>query len=342
MRTVLVTGGAGFIGGHLVRQLIDAQTYRVVVVDKLTYAGNLRSLESVWDSPRFSFLHSDICDGPRMLDLLMQHHCDAVINLAAETHVDRSIDSPAPFVQSNVVGTYELLEATRSYLATLSDLQVDRFRFLQVSTDEVYGSLGKDGVFTESTSYSPNSPYSASKAAADHFVRAYHQTYGLPTITTHGCNNYGPFQFPEKLIPLMIQRAVRGEPLPVYGNGKNVREWIHVEDHCIALRLILETGRVGQTYNVGSSTEKTNLEMVRAICDCVDRWTGRSHSSFDQIQWVADRPGHDFRYAIDATKLKHELGWTPQIDFDNGIDQTVKWYLDHPDWTESKTTPQQA
>ncbi|MGB7328210.1 MAG: dTDP-glucose 4,6-dehydratase [Rubripirellula sp.] len=335
MRTILITGGAGFIGSNLVRQLIRTEQYRVINVDKLTYAGNLFSLRDLESSPNYTFVQGDIGDGMLMLDLLHRYEVDGVMNLAAESHVDRSIGSPGDFVQTNVVGTYELLEATREYWQSLPEEKSANFRFIHISTDEVFGSLGDEGAFTESTPYSPNSPYSASKASSDHLVRAYHETFALPTITTHCSNNYGPYQFPEKLIPLIISKAAEGKPLPVYGTGLNVRDWLHVEDHCTALRLIFESGRVGTTYNIGGGTEKSNLDVVHGICDTVDRLTSSGKKSSDQIEFVRDRPGHDFRYAIDSSKLSNELGWHPSVSFAEGIESTVKWYLSNQEWVES-------
>jgi dTDP-glucose 4,6-dehydratase len=335
MRSVLVTGGAGFIGSNLVRHLIGTGRYRVINFDKLTYAGNLESLRDIESSPNYTFVQGDLRDGMTLLDLLHRHQCDGVFNLAAESHVDRSIGSPGDFVQTNVVGTFELLEAAREYWQALDEQKSDRFRFVHVSTDEVFGSLEDDGLFTESTPFAPNSPYSASKASSDHFVRAYHRTFALPTITTHCSNNYGPFQFPEKLIPLMISKTVTGKPLPVYGSGLNVRDWLHVKDHCAALTLIMESGRIGDTYNIGGAAERSNLDVVHKICETVDRLTGSGRSSSELIEFVRDRPGHDFRYAIDASKLSRELGWKPSITFDQGIESTVQWYLENEGWVES-------
>ena len=334
MKKILVTGGAGFIGSNLVRHLVNAN-YQVINVDKLTYAGNLDSLRDLDDNPKHVFIQGDICDGMLMLELLHHYQCDAIINLAAESHVDRSIGSPGTFVQTNVVGTFELLEAAREYWHALGEEKAQFFRFLHVSTDEVFGSLDTTGKFSETTPYSPNSPYSASKASSDHLVRSYHQTFALPTITTHCSNNYGPYQFPEKLIPLMTLNAVERKQLPVYGTGLNVRDWLHVEDHCAALRLILESGRIGDTYNIGGDAERSNIDVVNAICEAVDRLTNPESPSSDLIEYVRDRPGHDFRYAIDASKLSTELGWRPSVTFQQGIDQTVQWYLDNRDWVES-------
>jgi dTDP-glucose 4,6-dehydratase len=336
MRTILVTGGAGFIGSCLVRQLIARQETHVVNVDKLTYAGNLDSLGPVLDDPLHTFVQGDVCDGNAVAELLDKHRPDGIIHLAAESHVDRSIDGAREFVRTNVMGSYELLEAARHYWRGLSDADRKAFRFLHVSTDEVYGSLGPTGAFTETTPYAPNSPYSASKAASDHFVRAYHHTYGLPVLTTNCSNNYGPCQFPEKLIPLMILNALEGKPLPIYGDGRNVRDWLYVEDHCRAIRTVLEGGRPGEVYNIGGNCERTNLEIVDAICSTVDALCpDRLHGPCaNLITFVPDRPGHDRRYAIDASKIRGELGWRPQEDFESGLDKTVRWYLSSKRWVE--------
>jgi dTDP-glucose 4,6-dehydratase len=333
MTTWLVTGGAGFIGGNFVLEAV-ASGIRVVNLDALTYAGNRDTLASLDGDPRHVFVHGDIGDRALVARLLAEHRPQAIVNFAAESHVDRSIDGPAAFVQTNVVGTLALLEAARDYWKSLEGAGKDAFRFLHVSTDEVYGSLGDTGRFTEETPYAPNSPYSASKAASDHLVRAFHHTYGLPVLTTNCSNNYGPYQFPEKLIPLVIARALAGEPLPVYGDGRNVRDWLYVGDHCAAIRAVLERGRLGETYNVGGDAEKQNIEVVRTICALLDhrrpRPDGRPRA--DQVTYVADRPGHDRRYAIDASKLKSELGWAPAHSFEQGIADTVDWYLGHQDW----------
>ena len=335
MPTWLVTGGAGFIGGNFVLRAV-ASGVKVVNLDALTYAGNLDTLASVQDNPLHVFVEGDIGDRALVARLLAEHRPDAVVNFAAESHVDRSIDGPAAFVQTNVVGTLGLLESVRDHWKELEGEARERFRFLHVSTDEVYGSLGDTGKFTESTPYAPNSPYSASKAASDHLVRAFHHTYGLPVLTTNCSNNYGPYHFPEKLIPLIIARALAGEPLPVYGDGKNVRDWLFVGDHCRALRTVLEKGRVGETYNVGGNAEMQNIEVVHAICALLDerapRADGRPRSS--QITFVADRPGHDRRYAIDASKLRDELGWEPEYTFEQGIAETVDWYLANQAWVK--------
>jgi dTDP-glucose 4,6-dehydratase len=333
--TILVTGGAGFIGGNFVLRLVGSGT-RVVNLDALTYAGNLSTLSSVMDHPEHTFVRGSIGDRELVEGLLAEHRPWSIINFAAETHVDRSIDSPRDFVKTNVTDTLELLEAARAYFGALSGEERERFCFLHVSTDEVYGSLGEEGLFTEETPYAPNSPYSASKAASDHLVRAYHHTYGLPTLLTNCSNNYGPYQFPEKLIPLVIYRAARGESLPVYGDGGNVRDWLYVEDHCRAIETVLERGTPGEVYNVGASGERTNLEVVETICGILDELVPDSphRPHRDLITFVPDRPGHDRRYAMDATKLRAELGWEPQETFESGIEKTVRWYLDNRQWTE--------
>ncbi len=333
MPTWLVTGGAGFIGGNFVLEAVR-QGIRVVNLDALTYAGNLDTLQSIQGDPNHVFVHGDIGDAGLVEGLLRQHRPDAVINFAAESHVDRSIDGPAAFVQTNVVGTLSLLEKTRDYWKSLDDAARAAFRFLHVSTDEVYGTLGETGKFTELTPFAPNSPYSASKAASDHLVRAFHHTYGLPVLTTNCSNNYGPYQFPEKLIPLVIAKALAGEALPVYGDGRNVRDWLFVADHCAAIRRVLEAGRVGETYNVGGDAERENLVVVKTICKLLDERhplaDGRARESL--IKFVADRPGHDRRYAIDASKLHTELGWAPTVTFEQGMAQTVEWYLQNQPW----------
>ena len=333
MKTWLVTGGAGFIGGNFVLDAV-ARGERAVNLDALTYAGNRDTLASLDGEERHVFVQGDIGDRALVASLLEAHRPDAIINFAAESHVDRSIDGPAAFVQTNVVGTLSLLEAARDYWRALPAGAKEAFRFLHVSTDEVYGSLGESGKFTEDTPYAPNSPYSASKAASDHLVRAFHHTYGLPVLTTNCSNNYGPYQFPEKLIPLVIARALAGEPLPVYGDGRNVRDWLYVTDHCSAIRAVLDGGRVGETYNVGGDAEMQNIDVVTTICALLDarrpREDGQPRAS--QVTYVADRPGHDRRYAIDASKLKRELGWQPAHSFEQGIADTVDWYLAHQDW----------
>jgi dTDP-glucose 4,6-dehydratase len=333
--TWLVTGGAGFIGGNFVLEAI-ASGRRIINLDALTYAGNLDTLSSVADSSLHRFVHGDIGDAALVRQLLQEHQPSAIINFAAESHVDRSIDGPAAFVQTNVVGTLSLLEAARDYWRGLSETVKPAFRFLHVSTDEVYGSLGDTGYFTEETPFAPNSPYSASKAASDHLVRAFHHTYGLPVLTTNCSNNYGPYQFPEKLIPLMIQKLVSDQPLPVYGDGKNVRDWLYVADHCSAIRAVLQGGRIGETYNVGGDAERQNIQVVHTLCDLIDarRPRGDGQSRRSQITYVKDRPGHDKRYAIDASKLKRELGWKPAVSFEQGIERTVDWYLGNNDWVQ--------
>jgi dTDP-glucose 4,6-dehydratase len=340
MQPIFITGGAGFIGSALVRQWMAEETAPVVNVDKLTYAGNLDSLAGALDHPRHTFIRADITDAARMLALLEEHRPRAILHLAAESHVDRSIDGPAEFVQTNVVGTFRLLDAAKTYWSQLPDAERDAFRFLHVSTDEVYGSLGSTGYFTEETPYAPNSPYAASKAGSDHFVRAYHHTYGLPVLITNCSNNYGPYQFPEKLIPLMIRNAIEGKPLPVYGDGQNVRDWLFVDDHCRALRVVLERARPGEVYNVGGNSERANLSVVETICDLVDRLRpGLKHSPCHSlITFVKDRPGHDRRYAIDSSKIQRELGWKPQHNFETGIAATVRWYLENPAWIERVTS----
>ncbi|MDE2246733.1 MAG: dTDP-glucose 4,6-dehydratase [Xanthomonadaceae bacterium] len=333
MKTLLVTGGAGFIGGNFVLEAI-ARGERVINLDKLTYAGNPDTLAAVRGNANHVFVQGDIGDRALGARLLAEHAVDAVVNFAAESHVDRSIDGPAAFIETNVVGTLALLEAARDYWKALPLERQDGFRFLHVSTDEVYGSLGPVGRFSEATPYAPNSPYSASKAASDHLVRAFHHTYGLPVLTTNCSNNYGPYQFPEKLIPLTIQKALHGEPLPVYGDGRNVRDWLYVGDHCAAIRRVLGAGRAGETYNVGGDAERENLQVVRTICALLDARRpladGRPRESL--ITFVKDRPGHDRRYAIDAGKLRRELGWAPAVGFEEGIARTVDWYLDHQPW----------
>jgi dTDP-glucose 4,6-dehydratase len=335
MQTWLVTGGAGFIGGNFVLDAVS-RGIRVVNLDALTYAGNRDTLRSLEGHPQHVFAHGDIGDRELVASLLATHKPDAVINFAAESHVDRSIDGPAAFVQTNVVGTLALLEAARDYWRGLSGAMKETFRFLHVSTDEVYGSLGDSGRFTEETPYAPNSPYSASKAASDHLVRAFHHTYGFPVLTTNCSNNYGPYQFPEKLVPLIIARALAGEPLPIYGDGRNVRDWLYVSDHCSAIQAVLAGGRVGETYNVGGDAEMQNIDVVHAICVLLDARRPRTDGKprADQITYVADRPGHDRRYAIDASKLKRELGWQPAHSFEQGIADTVDWYLAHQDWVQ--------
>lgn len=333
MQPILVTGGAGFIGSCLIRQLVGLGQ-AVINLDRLTYAGNLDSLGSVLDNPLHTFVQGDIGDRELAGQLLTAHQPRAIVNLAAESHVDRSIDGPAAFVETNVVGTFRLLDVVRHWWRALPESARTSFRFLHVSTDEVYGSLGPTGAFTESTPYAPNSPYSASKAASDHFVRAYHHTYGLPVLTTNCSNNYGPCQFPEKLIPLMILNALEGKPLPVYGDGRNVRDWLFVEDHCDAIRTVLERGTPGETYNIGGNNEQANIDLVHAVCRLVDEFRpDLPHRPCESlIAFVKDRPGHDRRYAIDASKITRELGWRPRQDAQSGLRLTVQWYLNNPDW----------
>ena len=333
-RSIFVTGGAGFIGSALVRLLIGQSEWTVVNIDKLSYAGNLESLASVAQNPRHLFARTDICDRPALDRLFSEHRPAGVIHLAAESHVDRSIHGPAEFIETNIVGTYTLLEAARAYWLNLTEQERAAFRFHHVSTDEVYGSLGETGLFTETTAYCPNSPYSASKASSDHLVRAWMHTYGLPVLVTNCSNNYGPCQFPEKLIPLMITRALEGKPLPIYGKGDNVRDWLYVDDHARALRLVFERGIPGETYNIGGNNEKTNLEVVDELCALLDRLRPRADGRpyREQKISVADRPGHDRRYAIDAGKIARELGWRPDENFESGLEKTVAWYLDNPDW----------
>jgi len=332
MKKIIVTGGAGFIGSAVVRQFISETDVTVVNVDKLTYAGNLQSLESVAGHPRYRFEQVDICDAAEMARVFREHQPDAVMHLAAESHVDRSITGPAAFIQTNIVGTYTLLEAARAYWSGLEGDKKAGFRFHHISTDEVYGSLGEEGFFTEDTAYEPNSPYSASKASSDHLVRAWHHTYGLPVVTTNCSNNYGPYHFPEKLIPLMILNAVNGKPLPIYGKGDNIRDWLYVDDHARALRRVLEQGKLGETYNIGGWNEKTNLEVVDAICAILDELHPQGAPHARLKTYVQDRPGHDKRYAIDASKIERELGWKPQETFETGLRKTVGWYLSNGDW----------
>jgi dTDP-glucose 4,6-dehydratase len=334
MQTILVTGGAGFIGSCFVRRACARGDVRIVNLDRLTYAGNPDSLPA--GNPNHVFVQGDIGDRELVRSLLQQYQPAAVVNFAAESHVDRSIDGPLTFVETNVLSTCRMLEEVRGWYSGLPAEQKSGFRFLHVSTDEVYGSLGAEGLFTETTAYSPNSPYSASKAASDHFVRAYHHTYGLPVLITNCSNNYGPYQFPEKLIPLMILNALEGRPLPVYGDGLNVRDWLYVEDHCAAIELVLQRGVVGECYNVGGNNEQTNIAIVKQVCALVDRLCpGLSHAPCESlIQYVRDRPGHDRRYAIDASKISSELGWKPQQDFASGLEHTVRWYLENPVWVE--------
>jgi len=331
---VLVTGGAGFIGSAVVRLLAGELDVQVVTVDALTYAGNLASLVPVADRPNHRFVQADIRDGKRIAALFDAEQPDAVMHLAAESHVDRSIDGPAAFIDTNIVGTYTLLEATRAYWSRLSLARKETFRFHHVSTDEVYGSLGPKGLFSETTPYQPNSPYSASKAASDHLVRAWWHTYGLPVVTTNCSNNYGPYHFPEKLIPLIILNGLEGRPLPVYGTGENVRDWLYVEDHARALWTVLTKGHLGEMYNIGGEAERTNMDVVRAICDLLDELSPEVQLRQELITFVADRPGHDARYAMDINKISTELGWQPAETFESGLRKTVQWYLENRSWWE--------
>ena len=333
MLKVIVTGGAGFIGSALIRYLIRETDTEVMNLDKLTYAGNLASLREVENSPRYHFTRADICDGAAVRRLFSEFRPDAIMHLAAESHVDRSIDGPLEFVRTNVLGTATLLDAALAYWRELPEARKAAFRFQHISTDEVYGSLGATGLFTEQTPYDPRSPYSASKASSDHMVRAWHHTFGLPVLLSNCSNNYGPYHFPEKLIPLVILNALDGKKLPIYGKGENIRDWLFVEDHARALWLIDRKGKVGETYNIGGRNERTNLQVVQAICRILDELRPKASGSYaDQITFVSDRPGHDLRYAIDADKLRGELGWEPREDFDSGLRLTVKWYLENDWW----------
>jgi dTDP-glucose 4,6-dehydratase len=336
MKTIIVTGGAGFIGGNFVHFLLARQGVEVVNLDALTYAGNLDTLQTIMEDPRHHFVEGKIQDRELVAGLLERYRPNAIVNFAAESHVDRSIDGPADFIDTNIGGTFNLLECARAYWAALPADEAEGFRFLHVSTDEVYGSLGEHGKFTETTPYAPNSPYSASKAASDHLVRAWHHTYGLPVLTTNCSNNYGPYQFPEKLIPLFIQKALTGDALPIYGDGSNVRDWLYVEDHCRAIWRVLEAGRPGEVYNVGGNNEMSNLEVIDLLCALLDEMVPDSpYRPHNQLkQFVKDRPGHDQRYAIDASKLQQELGWTPDETFATGLRKTVAWYLNHEMWRQ--------
>jgi len=339
--TILITGGAGFIGSNFVHTWLEQKDEPIVNVDKLTYAGNLSNLDSVIQDPRHTFVHADLADRSVMDALLLEHKPRSVLHFAAESHVDRSIHSPIEFLQTNVMGTFHLLEAVRDHWSGLDEKSAENFRFLQVSTDEVYGSLNPtEAGFSERHRYEPNSPYSASKASADHLVRAWHHTYGLPVLTTNCSNNYGPYHFPEKLIPLVIHNALAGKALPIYGDGQQVRDWLYVKDHCEAIMTVLEKGTPGETYNIGGNQEKPNLEVVKTICAQLDllrpQTNGKSYTEL--ITFVKDRAGHDRRYAIDATKIKTELGWSPKEDFNSGIEKTISWYLDHPQWVERVVT----
>jgi dTDP-glucose 4,6-dehydratase len=348
MQTFIVTGGAGFIGANFVRYALAKTDARLVIVDKLTYAGNLASLPSLDAArldPRIQFVEADIADKDAMHSVFGAHQPTAVVNFAAESHVDRSIDDPSPFIETNIVGTFDLLEAARKYTAKLDEQQQPAFRFLHVSTDEVYGSLGQTGLFSETTPYAPNSPYAASKASADHLVRAWHETFGLPTIITNCSNNYGPLQFPEKLIPLMVLNALDGKRLPIYGDGGNIRDWLYVEDHCAGILLALQNGQPGEKYNIGGGNERTNLQIVDRICAEVEKvlpavensaLKAQGKTSYQELKvFVADRPGHDKRYAIDASKIRAELGWQPAYDFESGLAKTIRWYFENRNWCET-------
>ena len=345
METIVVTGGAGFIGSNFVRLALAATQDRVVVVDKLTYSGHRASLGEVEGNPRFTFVEADIADKEAMRAIMATHRPRAVVNFAAETHVDRSIDGPGAFIRTNINGTFELLEASRAHLATRPAGEADHFRFLHVSTDEVYGTLGESGLFSEETPYAPNSPYAASKAAADHLVRAWHETFRVPTLLTNCSNNYGPFQFPEKLVPLMLLTALEGKPLPIYGDGGNVRDWLYVDDHCRGILLVLEKGAPGSKYNIGGGNERTNLQIVDALCAALEqerpakensKISEKGKNAYAQLKtFVPDRPGHDRRYAIDAGKIRRELGWQPSYSFEEGLLRTVRWYLANQAWCET-------
>jgi len=334
--TIFVTGGAGFIGSAVCRHLLADTGANVVNLDKLTYAANLDNIPDGLSNPRYAFERADICNGPYLRRLFEQYQPDGVMNLAAESHVDRSIDGPGDFIQTNIVGTFSILQESLNYFRGLTGGKRSRFRFLHISTDEVFGSLGETGLFHETSPYQPNSPYSASKASSDHLVRAWHETYGLPTLLTNCSNNYGPYHFPEKLIPHMTIKGIAGEPLPVYGDGANIRDWLYVEDHARALSLVLEGGRVGETYNVGGRNERTNLSITETICDLLDAYLpDKAGTRRRLIEFVGDRPGHDRRYAIDATKLETELGWRAQETFETGIEKTIRWYLAHKAWWQA-------
>ncbi len=333
---IIVTGGAGFIGSAVIRQYINDTEHEVINLDALTYAGNLESLVEIESDSRYHFEHVDIRNIDEVARVFNKYQPDAIMHLAAESHVDRSIDGPADFIMTNIVGTYNLLDVAKQYWSSLEADKKDQFRFHHVSTDEVYGDLEATGYFTEETAYDPSSPYSASKASSDHLVRAWHRTYGFPVVVTNCSNNYGPYQFPEKLIPLVTLNALEGKPLPVYGDGSQVRDWLHVDDHARALRLVLETGAIGETYNIGGHNEKTNLDVVNTICDLLDNLMPDSPYKpyAELITYVTDRPGHDLRYAIDADKIEKELGWVPEETFESGIEKTIKWYLDNTEWCQ--------
>ncbi|MBT4642788.1 MAG: dTDP-glucose 4,6-dehydratase [Deltaproteobacteria bacterium] len=333
----IITGGAGFIGANFIHYLIAAEPdCKILNLDKLTYAGNPASLEAIEKHPNYSFMKGDICDSQLFEQLLKDFRPSAIVHFAAESHVDRSIEGPDSFIETNILGTYTLLKETKIYWGKLAESDKTDFRFLHVSTDEVYGSLGDQGYFTETTPYAPNSPYSASKAASDHLVRSWYHTYGFPVLTTNCSNNYGPYQFPEKLIPVIIFNALEGRPLPIYGDGSNIRDWLHVTDHCKAIHRVIQSGRIGETYNVGGTNEKTNLQVVKTICALLDEFEPKRNGTYqDQISYVADRPGHDKRYAINAGKIQRDLGWFPAESFESGMRKTVEWYLDHKEWVEN-------
>lgn len=333
----IITGGAGFIGANFIHYLVEAEPgVKILNLDKLTYAGNPASLNAIEKNANYAFIRGDICDQPLIEQVINEFKPTAIVHFAAESHVDRSIDGPDSFIETNIIGTYTLLKVAKVYLEQLNLSERETFRFLHVSTDEVYGSLGADGYFTEETPYAPNSPYSASKAASDHLVRSWFHTYGFPVLTTNCSNNYGPYQFPEKLIPVVMFNALDGKPLPIYGDGSNIRDWLYVADHCRAIQRVIQSGKRGETYNVGGSNEKTNLEVVKTICTLLDELKPKGNGSYqDQITFVADRPGHDKRYAIDAAKIKRDLGWEPQESFESGMRKTVHWYLDHREWVEN-------
>lgn len=330
----LVTGGAGFIGGNFVLRQILKNNREIINLDKLSYAGNLDTLEQVATDPNYHFVQGDIIDAELVAGLLQKYQPDVIVHFAAESHVDRSIEGPQVFIETNVMGTFNMLQKALNYYQNLSDDRKKYFKFLHVSTDEVYGSLGETGAFSETTPYAPNSPYSASKASSDHLVRAYYHTYGLPVLTTNCSNNYGPYQFPEKLIPLMIEKAMNGEALPVYGDGKNVRDWLYVEDHCRAIETVIADGRLGEVYNVGGNEERQNIDIVHILCDLLDEIKPIERSRRELIAYVKDRPGHDRRYAIDSTKLQNELNWQPKETFETGIKKTIQWYLDNQQWSD--------
>jgi len=334
---IIVTGGAGFIGSALVRLIINYTEHEVLNIDKLTYAGHLESLESISDSDRYHFEQVDICDANEVSRIFNEFQPDAMMHLAAESHVDRSIDGSAEFISTNINGTHTLLEEAKKHWNNLTGKNRKNFRFLHVSTDEVFGSLGDEGFFTEETPYDPRSPYSSSKASSDHLVRAWHHTYGLPVLITNCSNNYGPYQFPEKLIPVVILKALQGKEIPVYGTGENVRDWLYVDDHARALMKVVEAGVSGETYNIGGHNEKQNIEVVNTICDTLDELVPKDKKYRDLISFVTDRPGHDFRYAIDASKIEKELGWTPKETFESGIRKTIQWYLENTEWIEAVT-----